>query len=399
MKTKIVFMVLVVTAALIASSMQNSGASTTNFTAKQELPAFLNNVIGIDLSGYQLTTENYAAIYPSTYGGVVKEEDVNLNYNASDGSSLQVMAIFYNGYPYRIIADCIGSIKYINQPSDNRLDATRTILTNYQKFSQPYGIDTQNIALASNMLRSVNDLTTLNTTSGNMKMKILQTSETNAVTAIGSIVNRTQTDWIYTVSGIDVAWKCISLAFVQSSIGVEFSFKDTWGLFKVADLGIEEAQAQAIAWNAVNNYNLTAVADDNSTTILHPDWSGMRVDARISMTPGQTYNDSINSIYHYANMGSVTREPLTLYPEWQFVFYFGKPIGNMAGIQAAVWGDTKEIVYCNPYGYYGNLNTETPQPTVKQDSTLSGNTLLIIAAAIIGSIVLATGVYAKKRKK
>jgi len=111
------------------------------------------------------------------------------------------------------------------------------------------------------------------------------------------------------------------------------------------------------------------------------------------MVPGQIYNTSLNDALHHANMGSIDRDPLTLYPEWQFVFYFGKSMGNIIGVQVAVWGDTGEIVNCNPYGFYGPGSQSTQS---SQDSPANP---IVILAIVSCAVALAAGLYMVKRKK
>ncbi|MCW4011325.1 MAG: hypothetical protein NWF05_12035 [Candidatus Bathyarchaeota archaeon] len=335
--------------------MQISTANAADFSAKEELSAFVTQVLGIDLSQYNQTNENYKIKYPSTYGGVVKEEDLTSDYYANDGSHIQVFAVIYNGYPGMIIIDCLGSTKYVNQPlPENKLNAAKTVLARYPSFAAAYGIDSQAAVAASTMLEPLTELVTTETTQGNMKMEAWARINSDWLSLIGSTVNDTGIDWTYTAKGYDADKKCLRVTFAESEQGFEVIFQDTWGLFQIADVSVSEFEAKNIARSTASKLNLTSVGADNSTVVLHPDWSGERVDARLVMVPGQVYNDSLNAEIHYADSGSIVREPLMLYPEWVFIFYFDKNIGDMTGVQVGVWGDTGEIVLCTAYGHYGN---------------------------------------------
>ncbi len=59
---------------------------------------FINDVMGIDTSKYELTSHSYGSSYPSTFGGSVKQEIMALTLNSSDGSSIQADVTFNNGY-------------------------------------------------------------------------------------------------------------------------------------------------------------------------------------------------------------------------------------------------------------------------------------------------------------
>jgi hypothetical protein len=77
--------------------IQTSRAATVNSTARDKMPAFLSDVIGLDLTKYNITNENYAFNYPPYYGGTVKEEILNLDL-VSDEGTISVMCMFLNGF-------------------------------------------------------------------------------------------------------------------------------------------------------------------------------------------------------------------------------------------------------------------------------------------------------------
>ncbi len=55
--------------------IQTSGAESADLAAKDLVPMFLTDVIGLDMTKYNKTNEGYGLDYPSYYGGEVKEEN------------------------------------------------------------------------------------------------------------------------------------------------------------------------------------------------------------------------------------------------------------------------------------------------------------------------------------
>jgi hypothetical protein len=132
-----------------------------------------------------------------------------------------------------------------------------------------------------------------------------------------------------------------------------------------------------------------------------------------------------------------TRNSTALYPLWTINFYFNKLYYNAYGIQVGIWGDTKEVFYCeslitlgsssagNPTAAPSNLQPDNTQPvpsptpaetnpvnptapattptpdtqlTTEGDTSPPVNTYLIAGTAAIGIAVAAAAVTLKKRK-
>jgi hypothetical protein len=222
---------------------------------------------------------------------------------------------------------------------------------------------------------------------------------------LSSSVDQATFLWTYINNDIEEPNKCLRIDLDGSTI----SFVDTWGLYTPSSMGISKDQATAIAWNAAKNYNLTLTREDNSSYIVQPDWTNMTSTVNLSMVPGQIYNGSLSEQLGLVTAGNKTRDPLTLYPLWQFVFYFSQNIGDAVGIQVGVCGDTKEIAYCGPYGFLGNpdyIPTQTPlssdsaQPSIESSMPNSlGEPATIAAIVIVCISAVAVGVYVIKRKK
>ena len=116
---------------LILASMLilNSTGATENSASKDMLPVFLSEVIGLDLNKYSIAKEEYALTYPSEYGGNVKNEEVYLELDSSEGK-ISVMGLFINGFYGGIFVypPTNGSLLFKHQPSTNAIDESRNIL-------------------------------------------------------------------------------------------------------------------------------------------------------------------------------------------------------------------------------------------------------------------------------
>ncbi len=394
----ILLLTLLIPIATEPQTNQSAKAETANSAVQDKLTAFLNEVLGIDSSSYELTTPSYGYSYPSTYGGLDKEELASFTLNSSDGDAIHALSIFDNGYPSLIDFSLYGSVATDQQYSTNTLEKVQSIILRYQTFAQNYSIDTSEIAQALNMLSNVATLTTSNVTQGNMKMEITVSQNHSGPNS----VNYTKIAWIYTIDGVDATRKSLSIEFDNITGGVEVDFGDAWGFWSVADTWISEAEATSIAWNAAKNYNVTlGNPNTNSTTVVAPDWGNNPfTQVGIMMAPGQGYNNSLDIALNFGSMGNITRNGLTLYPLWQFMFYFNQSIGDIQGIEVGVWGDTGEIAYCSSTGDFGVsdvIPTATSSPTVSPTPSTPE-----LPAWVVPSVFLAAAFAAvtiAKRKK
>lgn len=351
---------------LVAMLVQASVADTADFTAKDMMPAFLSEVVGLDLTKYNITTEDYSFKYPSEYGGNVKDEHVYLELVSSEGN-ISVMGLFLDGSIWGILVypPTKGSMFFKHQPSTNALDESRNILQRYKIFADNYGFDTSHIDSALTLLNNATiassattGLHTFNnitgfapsvTTSGNMKQETEQRSIT----------------WIYTEKGVDMPNKCLKIDFGINKL----HFVDTWNLFTVGCFSVvSEDEVKQIAFDAANNYNLTLVGENGTLIVAEkPEWSN-RTSIVLNMVPGEIYNDELSKKIGIVSGGNATRDPMALYPLWETVLYFSKRVGSVYGIAVGVWGDTTEIAYITPYGYL-DAPAEDPDTATATDTS------------------------------
>ncbi len=394
---------LIVLFFLVVMLVQTSGADTVDSTVKDMVLVFLSDVVGLDLTKYNITNEGYYSDYPPYYGGEVKEEVLSFDLISSEGS-LSVMGIFYNGFIYGLVVYHVsGSMMYSRQPAANAVDESRNILQRYKSFAEDYGFGTSHVDSALTML---NNDTTAPSLNADLHLFNNITGFVPSVT-YGSNVKLETTEkrvrWIYTDSGVDMPNKCLSISFGKD----EMAFTDKWNLFKVGSLSvISEEEAKSIGWEAAQNYNLTLVDEKGDLFSVTPKWSNVSTIA-LNMIPGQIYNRDPED--NFITGGNATRDPLALYPQWQMLFHF-ESIGGTCAIQVGVWGDTKEIAYISATGYLGAPEvpdtatepsaTQSENPPQTENSNPPTNMYLIagIVAVITITIAVAAVVLMKRRK-
>jgi hypothetical protein len=423
---------------LAVSIVQTSRANTVNFTARDKMPAFLSEVVGLDLTKYNITNEGYGFTYPSEYGGNVKDEHVYLELVSSEGN-ISVMGLFLNGFNGGIFVypPTNGSMFFKHQPSTNALDESRNILQRYKIFADNYGFDTSYIDSALTLL---NKATRASSASENLQTFNDIIGFVPSVTTAGNVKQETTqkgVSWIYTEKGVDMPNKCLKIDFGINKL----HFVDTWNLFTVGCFSVvSEDEVKEIAFDAANNYNLTLVGENGTLIVAEkPEWSD-RTSIVLNMVPGEIYNDELSKEIGIVSGGNATRDPMALYPLWETVLYFSKRVGSVYGIAVGVWGDTEEIAYITPYGYLGapggDLDTTTStdpssdaesQPessldglleglggnstaqtapsstqsenTAKSDSNPSSNMYLIAGIAATAIAIAVAAVTLKKRRK
>jgi hypothetical protein len=359
------FVFVVALVMLMVPLVSVSNAETQTLTAKEKTQLFLSSVIGIDMTKYVAIRDSSGVSYPSTFGGLVKQETEGFDFKAADGSELQGMAMYDNQFVAAFVLSITGSATYSNLYSTNALSAAKNILAKYGAFAQTCNINSPCLNSATAMLSDVGALATSNTTSGNTKMEITSSASTSDNTT------STQIAWVYTANNVDAQPKQLSISFTSFDGGVQVNFVDTWGLYSVADNDLSQAEATSIAWQAAQNYRFAMGNENGVTTYVQPVWANVTPSVGIAMVPGQEFNDSLVKTLNWT-AGSTVRDPLTLYPLWQTVFYLNQSVGDAVGVQVGVWGDTTEVAYCSEFSYFGLSGpSTTAEPTISNSPQLS----------------------------
>lgn len=390
--------------------VQTSKADTANSTAKEKLPEFVSEVVGLDMAKYNITDEGYGFHYPSEYGGIAKEESMSFNLVSNKGTIYTARAhgIFLNGFICGISVDAPtkGSM-FFTDPPTNALDESRNILQRYKTFAEKYGFGTSHIDQALTLL---NNATSASSSSADFSLLNDITGFVPSVTYAGNMkqeITQESITWIYTDRGVDMPNKVLKIDFGSNDL----RFVDTWNLFTVGCFSaVSEDEAIRIGWDAAKNYNLTLIGE-NGPYNPKTEWSN-RTYVKLNMIPGQIHNIAAED--NFVNPSNATRDPLALYPQWFLVFYFNKSIAaghrSIAGIAVGLWGDTKEIASTGISDYKG-VTGEHPYTTTEPSSTQTENTtksessnpsssMYLIAGIAATAIAIAVVVVAlKKRRK
>ncbi|MCW4034247.1 MAG: hypothetical protein NWF03_02655 [Candidatus Bathyarchaeota archaeon] len=296
-------------------------------TAEEKALAFLTDVVGLNLTGYNVTSSEHEFTFPESGPLSVdlfyseKQVWVNLESKISNitvschfkDEKIEFCRLHIDGLP----------IYAQTQQTEIKPEA-ELLLQNYQKYiTKYYGSDTSYIKQPLNMIEIVTKIEPLTQTTDNVKFKISINNE-----------NETTIEWIYVEDGIDIPKKSLELDF---NSGVFCYFRDTWNLYTVGTLeSVSEEEAVRLMFEAAKNCSFTYIIDDNTTVEIEPDWSNITYDVWLSVLP---------------------RESEKLYPYWRAIFYLEEPIYSTIGVQVGMWGDTKEITDCNGFGYLKGTQT------------------------------------------
>jgi len=337
--------------------------------ANAKLFDFLSNVVGLDLTKYSVVPPSvvppgfedlsplefykklseYVSTLPPVnvtrfdpFGGLVEEEASSFDFEYNN-STFDVMSIFYNGHMNFLKIRSYDEEDYVyseTQPT-NTLGRAKVILQQYQTFFQKnYDKDASYLMPMLDILNSVDDLSPTEFTEGNVTFQVSKDG------------NQTHIKWIYTEDDVVMDWKRVDIDF---RYGAFESFHDTWGLYSVSGLSeISSEEAFQIAFEAAQNYEFRIVYENGTIEAVKvPDLSNAFYQEYFSMVPFRYGEDKFPS--------RIERDPLTLYPFWQYYFYFNETILGNDGIQVGVWGDTSELVYCSGFGHLGTLDPTIPE--------------------------------------
>jgi hypothetical protein len=312
--------------------------------------SFLTDVMGVDLTEYNITKPGYGISYPSNLGGKVKEETISYQLVSGQGN-LSTWCIIEDG----VITSC--SLRPIEGQTffthnKNIRDSVNSCLQNYLTFvSQTNKRSTAYLApVISSITNNFDYQKESETTIEGMRLTVKQTDYA------------TNIQWTSVQEGVDITRKSILIGFINGSVT---RFADTWSLYSVYDQKtISKEEAQSIGFKAAQAkpINMFSTQDSQPTAVqVTPDWNGWTCKANLNFIPGAESSQAIGLSNDTSS--NVHGDPLTLYPQWHFIFYFGKPIGNVLGVEVGVWADTGEVAYSNVYGHLGGSIITAPEQT------------------------------------
>ncbi|HDQ06828.1 MAG TPA: hypothetical protein ENN36_08950 [Candidatus Bathyarchaeota archaeon] len=390
--------VLILMAVLAVSFVQLPTAYSAELAAPEKALMFLEDVVKVDLTKYNVTLVSNWVDYPPHWGGL-EQEDVTYDLDGGNESSLYVTCKLREGMlHYCGLEVRKGSPIYAEPQSTNVLDVTQLFLERYRVYS-----GAEYITGMCNMLDRV-DATEIETIKesnvcssmlpphskvviedGVMRdIKAITVTEANVKLTITNIVDSYSVEhisfeWTYTVNGLDVTQNVVSVTFEE---GVFKSLVNDWDLYNIgsSEVNVSREEAINLARNAAEDYTLRIYLEGGLTD----------VEFNLADEPAR------------AELFMYPRETLTVYPFWRIDLYFDKFYYSAYGIQVGIWADTGEIESCESLSGLGGPISEqdSTETSTEQNGTASStNIYLITAAAAIALVAAALLVYFRKTRK
>ena len=313
---------------LLGTVIVSSGipsAPSTGSTEQNKALAFIENVLPIDSSQYNITfrppfSSNFSN--PSELKIIDSESSIKTYSLESKDSSLTCILRFYEGVVYHCQLDVKGSV-ITDKAYVNTTDAAKCFLEKYQAYSN---LDsTEMIAMLANVDPTQNPTII----SGDLKLTVTHKDLTG--TAFGDSVGFR---WVRVINGCE--YLIINVAFAD---GIFSGFIDrrTTNAIGNTTVNISREQAIAIAMEAIKNYSYR----------MSDDW----------VVTG--FNVTENKIT--ANLMPTVKEGNTLYPAWSVTLPLnGTWPGSVTELLVKIWADNGEV-YLVHHQAYAQLN---PKPAL-----------------------------------
>ena len=300
---------------VIVSSGMPSAPSTVS-TEQNKALAFIENVLPIDRSQYNITFKPPFSSNTSI-GRIIGADSFIETYSLeSKDSSLTCILRFYEGVVYHCQLDVKGSV-ITDQAYANTTEAAKSFLEKYQAYSN---LDsTEMIA----MLANVNPTQNPTIISGDLKLTVTHKDLTG--TAFGDSTNFR---WVRIINGCE--YLILNAAVTD---GIFSGFIDRRA-DRIGDttVSISKKQAVAIAMEAIKNYSYR----------MSDDW----------VVTG--FNVTENKIT--ANLAPAVKEGNVLYPAWSVTLPLnGTWPGSVTELLVIIWAGNGEV-YLVHHQAYAQLN-------------------------------------------
>lgn len=344
-------------------------AQEVNPELEDEGLVIMEDVIGLDLSKYnvELNTHN---MYSVDEDSPVYE---TISYTLqSDESKIKIRFKFLNQtLVYWSINPLEGSPNYIQPLSTNTLDIIKDALQRYQTYS-----NVPVVQEARDVLDTVSELKSMNTTFGNMKLQITENTD------------YLNLDWVRIVNGLEFG----TGLGIRVNDGIVDVFSDRSSFFHIGSADVKVSQNEAVRIAGEEAKNCTTVniwmGDNYEVFPFHL----VEEHRTVQLYVGSTKN-------------------FTLYPYWKVWFAADPEVYATTGFEVTIRADTGEITKSRVTSYYGTLpDTETPTDTTSSSGTSSESqaensanlplTIIVLATvASIVAIVTIVMISLKKRSK
>ena len=347
-------------------------------TVQEQVLAFIENALPVDLSKYNITFISYSILDGSTVAGATSLSNSRVietvKYTlSSEESTVDVICKVENNvvkscHIYAMTGSIISDKRYTNP-----LDAVKSFITNYQTYSK---LDSTNLMA---MLDDVDITENTTTTIDNIKLTITNNRFSEE--------ELTRFEWTYTVDGAD--YTTLQVGFQKN--GIFDSFRDTRAVYTIGDTSINISKEQAID-----------IALKNLSTYSY-------------LMPDQSIVSDFNVTKDYIKAEIITTfVDSELRPYWDIRMPLNQTYpGSVHGITVFIWANTGDIIsYGNiAYGgadYIDSSNIEatpspeaanSPSPSAESNSSPIDTSFAIAIAVVAIGLTTASVVIIKKKKK
>jgi hypothetical protein len=344
-------------------------------TAQDQALSFMENVLPVDLSKYNITLTNHSTLDGVPMEGTLDQANTRVidtvQYTlSSEQSTVEVMCIIEkNVMVFCQVYEKNGSI-ISDKEYTNLRDVVKSFLEKHQNYTK---IDSTNLIAT---LDTVDITENSTTTTGDIKLTI-----SNSVWAGDEI---TFFNWAYTVNGAD--YTSLQISFQKN--GIIDTLLDNRAIYTIGDTSINVSKEQAID---------IALKNLSSYSYKMPDQSMV-----------SDFNVTEDNI-----VASLVTTPVDyeLRPYWDIRMPLNQSYpGSVQGITAFLWANSGEIIsYSNiAFGgvtYPDDSSDVESTPSTEDDTSLSANNTSLpdmipavgLAVAVIGLATAA--ILIKKRKK
>jgi len=306
------FLTILLVSSVYAALMPNVHAA--EMTNQEKGLSILSNVVGVDLTKYEVSAKETPVDAQASYLGVIPRENVAYDLT-SDGGKLKAIYTFADGNLQMIhVLETEGSLSLAKSAAfANDVELAKDFLSNYQTYmANPF------FGELRSTLNYVVPGKNLTKTSGN--------------TVLEAIANDgcTNFKWYYSENGAVAPYsKFISLSFKE---GFLWFFVDNWQFYNIGSttVNLSEKEAVAIALEAAKAHSWSLKLEADALAAENFNESNVRWTSLI-------FDNSLDA--------SETRSEdlLELYPVWRVGIALNKWYGQMYGIQVDIWADTKEV--------------------------------------------------------
>ncbi len=329
-------------------------------TAQEKAIDFIENMLPIDLSKYNIKLVNDYTTEDVLSNGVTRKQNSVTYELTAENRELRISFVFERGSMTLCFLSTVEGQVITNTQYNNPVDATKAFLEKHQTYTN---IDSKNLIA---MLENVD----IN------KDSIITTENTKLTIKNDYWLDRYQTTftWVQVINSVE--YPGISLEFDKE--GNFLSIYDTRALYKIGDTSVNISLEQAVD---------IAIENLKSYSYAMPDGSIVK-DFKVS-------KDAVMVSLEVSPIDYVNYE---LRPYYDVRLYLDEVYpGNVFGITAFIWANNGEIISYSNMASGGIDNLDNTNTTAL---TSNSNTLILGISIVAIMAVAATGILvAKKRSK